>query len=129
MENKIVSDVHVIIDNVKKRVGKIEGVKARSLSDLLKHFSENEILDAFYASYIIKRAAAVKAAYAGKPDALKCAFELVTKYNFDIAKVSAMSKDDIVAIWRAKNPSSFIIDTFDHSGSNVENVENVENTD
>lgn len=123
-ERKITSDVHIIVDGMKKRIGKIEGIKARSLSDLLKHFSENDVLDAFYASYIIKRAAVVKAAATGKPDALKAAFELATKHGFDIAKVAAMSKDEIIAIWRAKNPSNdFVVETFDHSGANVENAD------
>jgi len=41
-----------------------------------------------------------------------------------------MSKDEIIAIWRAKNPSNnFIVETFDHSGANVENVVNVENVE
>jgi len=120
--NKITSDVHIIVDNTKKKIGKIEGVRARSLSDLLKHFSESDVLDAFYASYIIKRAAAVKAAAMGKPDALKCGFELVTKHGFDIAAIAAMSKDEIIEMWRAKNPSNnFIVETFDHS--NVENAD------
>ena len=124
MENILtVSDVHVIVDNTKKKIGKIEGVKALTLKELSEHFSENDILDAFYASYIIKRAAAVKAAATGKPDLIKAAFELVTKYGFDIAKIAAMSKDEIVSTWRAKNPSNdFIVETFDHSGSDVENA-------
>lgn len=120
---KITSDVHVIVDGTKKRIGKIEGIKALTLKELSKYFSENDILDAFYASFIIKRAAAVKAAAIGKPDSLKAAFELATKYGFDIAKVAAMSKDEIVSTWRAKNPSdSFITETFNHSGANVENT-------
>ena len=121
--NKIVSEVHIIVDNAKKKIGKIEGIKALTLKELSEHFSENDILDAFYASYIIKKAAAVKTAAMGKPDALKAAFELVTKYGFDIAKIAAMSKDEIVSTWRAKNPSNdFIVETFNHSGSNVENA-------
>ena len=125
MENsKITSDVHIIVDGTKKRIGKIEGIKALTLKELSEHFSENDILDAFYASYIIKKAAAVKAAATGKPDALKAAFELATKYGFDIAKVAAMSKDEIISIWRAKNPSNdFIVETFNHSGANVENAD------
>ena len=130
-ERKITSDVHVIVDNTKKKIGKIDGIKALTLKELSEHFSENDILDAFYASYIIKKAAVVKAAYTGKPDPLKCGFELATKYGLDISKVAAMSKDEIISMWRAKNPSNnFIVETFDHSSLDVDfNLDlSIENT-